>query len=141
MRLLVSFAFASSHAFAFAFAAPYPPTTNIPLHSLYHYCSPPTGLSTSFPAASALPATFCTAAASAYLTNVHGEVEIRQDDGLYLRAWWDASAAKKDVFKDECAEAVGRIIRGCQHEGYEKEFFGGVSDFAHMGGKVDVGFD
>jgi hypothetical protein len=139
MQSLLFFAVVSYHALAFA--APYPPTANIPLLSLYHYCSPPNGPSLSHSIASTLSSTFCTAAASRYHPNIHGEVEIRQDDGLYLRAWWDASAAKKEGFEDECAEAVGRIIRGCQHEGNEERFFGGVSDFSRMGGKVEVGFE
>lgn len=140
MRFLLSFAAVSYPALALA--APYPPpTSNIPLHSLYHYCSPPTGLSTSRSGTSALSTSICNIAASRYHPNNYGEVEIKHEGGLYLRAWWDASAAKRDGFEEECTEAFNRILRGCQHEGQEERFYGGISELAHMGGKVEVGFD
>jgi hypothetical protein len=122
-------------------AAPYRPTTNIPLHSLYHYCSPPTGRSTAHSTASSLALSFCTAAASTYHPNNHGEVEVRQDDGLLLRAWWDASEVEKSNFENDCVETVERIVRGCQHEGDKDKFYGGVSELVSMGGKVEVGFE
>jgi hypothetical protein len=139
MRFSLSFA-ALSYS-ALALATPYIPTNNIPLHALYHYCSPPTGPSTSHSTASSLSSTFCNIAASNYHPKNYGEVEIREENGLYLRAWWDASAAKRDMFEDECAEAVNRIIRGCQHEGIKEKFYGGISELARIGGKVEVGFD
>ncbi|KAF2679770.1 hypothetical protein K458DRAFT_407873 [Lentithecium fluviatile CBS 122367] len=122
-------------------AAPYPPTSNVPLHSLYHYCSPPAGLSTPYSTASSLTPSFCTTAASEYRPNAYGEVEILQDDRLFLRAWWDASEARRSDFEAECKEAVERIVRGCRHEGSEEKFYGGVSEFAKIGGKVEVGFE
>jgi hypothetical protein len=139
MRFPLSFAAVSYTALALA--APYIPANNIPLHSLYHYCSPPTGPFTPRSTASSLSSTFCNIAASNYHPKNYGEVEIREENGLYLRAWWDASAAKRDMFEDECAEAVNRIIRGCQHEGTKEKFYGGISELARMGGKVEVGFD
>jgi hypothetical protein len=44
-------------------------------------------------------------------------------------------------FEIECVQAIERVVRGCQHEGDKKRFYGGISELAGMGGKVEVGFE
>jgi hypothetical protein len=121
-------------------AAPYPPTNNIPLHAIYHYCSPVKEPSTLHSNAVSIASSFCEIATSKYSPESHGEVEVHQDDGLFVRTWWDSSKMQEPDFKAECEEAVKRILRGCQRAENEDRFYGGVSEFARIKGKVEVGF-
>lgn len=47
----------------------------------------------------------------------------------------------KQEFEEECAEAVKRVVRGCHREGDEDKFYGGVSEFARIGGRVEIGLE